>query len=78
MLTRAVLVKTTTDDGLVSVAMLSPGAVVHVELRSVHNRLLVHHATGREHPRALVLATLPVGVRAWLPMELLRMDPHES
>jgi L-alanine-DL-glutamate epimerase-like enolase superfamily enzyme len=78
MLTRAVLVKTTTDDGLVTVGALSPGAVVHVEMRSVHMRLLVHHATGREHPRKLVLATIDDGTRAWLPFELLRIEPHES
>lgn len=77
-LTRAVLVKLTTDDGLVTIDALAPGAVVHVELRSRHTRALLHHASGVMHQKELVLATLDFGARAWLPLELLRIDPHES
>ncbi len=74
MLTRAVLVKLTTDDGLVTVDALAAGAVVSIESRSRHTRTLYHHASGRFHEKQLVLAVLAVGVSAWLPTELLRID----
>lgn len=74
MLTRAVLVKLTTDNGLVTVKGVAAGAVVQVELRSRHMRLLVHHATRREHACELVLANIDNGARAWLPTECLRIE----